>query len=839
MGLAATATDPIVGAIRAYDHDPGDRVSYEITSGNTNSYFSIDGLGRIRIDPTGLRVSQDFTLTVTARDSARLSDTATVTVKVTSSPIAKLVLDYDHITTGRKIDSHIEFVNGSGTATSNFTLTVTRPSGQAGGNQGAIGSSNTPATTYTFGTTQVSARVVTGGIAYDFSIPNFRSTTSLPIPSSAIPTDLRTGLSHLTLTSRTSVGSEFVISNGAVPLLIEPNTLSMGESQKGEWGFLPSTTSTSEPNERRFSLSILTTTKTRIDLTSGGRDPILVLEDSSGNAIEWSDDGGAGLNAKIVRELTSGNYTVVASTRWHGGQGLYEITAGSSEEEETDPDGEFTALDQAPFYVEAGSTTDLVPSGRTITSVKWVTFNTTTQTCGTSSITTSTQGTIVCLEVKGTGFQTTDSLLASILTTSDHQPAQVAVGGIGLDYVNNTTMRGRWVAQRLLDYLDGSSNSAYKAVVVGYENGPMASLTVGPAASSGAGGASQDFVAQLVRQLQHLGVSNAEAIVDTLFAVYGGGYDSKAAYAQDFLKGAVQGEFGVDGAQGVGYYAGWMILGFIPGVDILPDLRDAFALQVTKCNGWTWDSWKCRAVAVVEDAVDVVAVVPVWGKIADTAQVGKIVYKLAKSGGSKERIWLLKNGGEIFFRVLFDGRRGYWALPHRGPYGRGIQLEKVLLPSKYPGWTRLDEAAPGNAELVDYGRVRDDVVDVISVKSHELSTVETARQRHSLTSRINDSYTDLRDETTDGLTGILKDRLGLPRSPRYIRQLDLIVDQTPTGDGGIALKRAVCRKVLSDNTTLPALKVWVNTGSPADSFVEWTISKAACAALRPPVNAYP
>ena len=72
-----------------------------------------------------------------------------------------------------------------------------------------------------------------------------------------------------------------------------------------------------------------------------------------------------------------------------------------------------------------------------------------------------------------------------------------------------------------------------------------------------------------------------------------------------------------------------------------------------------------------------------------------------------------------------------------------------------------------------------------------------------------------------------------------MRQLDLIVDQTPTGDGGIALKRAVCRKVLSDNKSLPDLKVWVNSGSPADSFVPWTISRAACAALRPRVNAYP
>ena len=114
------------------------------------------------------------------------------------------------------------------------------------------------------------------------------------------------------------------------------------------------------------------------------------------------------------------------------------------------------------------------------------------------------------------------------------------------------------------------------------------------------------------------------------------------------------------------------------------------------------------------------------------------------------------------------------------------------------------------------------------------------RTHSQYSSGISKSFTDLRDKPADELTGILRDRVDLPSSPTYMRQLDVIVDQTPAGDlGSIALKRAVCRKILSDNTTLPALKVWVNTGSPSDGFVEWTISKLACNALRPRINPYP
>ena len=308
--LPAGAVDRLVGAVRASDHDTDDIVSYNITGGNSSGYFTVDGLGRIYANRASRLSARESSLTLTATDSAGLTDTTTATVKVTSQPIARLVVDYDHFTTGRAVGASIEFENGSGIATSAFTLTITSSATQAGGAQGSSGArSATPSTSYTFGSTQVSARTIVGGRAYDFSIPNYTTATSLPIPTSALPSDLSTGRSHLTLTRRTTSSSEFAISNGKIPIVVEPSSLAVGETYQGEWGLLPSIASRSQPNERRFSLSISTSTRTRIDLTSGGRDPLLVLEDSSGNVLEWNDDGGADRNAKIVRELDSGSYT--------------------------------------------------------------------------------------------------------------------------------------------------------------------------------------------------------------------------------------------------------------------------------------------------------------------------------------------------------------------------------------------------------------------------------------------------------------------------------------------------------------------------------------------------
>ena len=183
-----------------------------------------------------------------------------------------------------------------------------------------------------------------------------------------------------------------------------------------------------------------------------------------------------------------------------------------------------------------------MPSGRTISAISWKTYDT-TDGCGSTSATTTTQGGIVCLNVTGSGFQSTDSLLASILTRADHQPGQVAVGGIGLEYVSSTTMSGRWVAQRLMGHLDASNNSVYEVAVVGYENSPTASLTVGPRATATTGSGARttpDSVQKLIDQLQHLGVSlsNAQAIVNTLYAVYGGSYSSKSAFAEGLPEGS-------------------------------------------------------------------------------------------------------------------------------------------------------------------------------------------------------------------------------------------------------------------------------------------------------------
>ena len=256
-----------------------------------------------------------------------------------------------------------------------------------------------------------------------------------------------------------------------------------------------------------------------------------------------------------------------------------------------------------------------------------------------------------------------------------------------------------------------------------------------------------------------------------------------------------------------------------------------------KCKGWTWDSWKCRGGAIVLDAIDVVAVVPFWGKIADTAQLGKIVYKLAKSGGSKEVVWLLKNGREILENAAFKDKRGYWAIPPLGHYGRGIRIEKALHTSQYSGWGRLDDVTK-NTPLIDFARRVGNRIDVISVKSHDLSGIGSSNSSR-LTSDIVREYTKLQDRSETGLKKILESRgVDVPANTMYTRQLDVVIDRTPTDDALTGLKKAVCRRVLSNSAGIPALKVWVNTGTPADGFVEWTVSEPVCRAITPPIQPF-
>lgn len=95
-------------------------------------------------------------------------------------------------------------------------------------------------------------------------------------------------------------------------------SIEIGQSVNGEWGTIPTSQQMSKPNERRYSLTVPSNkdnSLVQIDLTSGDRDTGLMLLDSSGNLVEANDDSGPGSNARIVRRLASGTYTIVAHTQ--------------------------------------------------------------------------------------------------------------------------------------------------------------------------------------------------------------------------------------------------------------------------------------------------------------------------------------------------------------------------------------------------------------------------------------------------------------------------------------------------------------------------------------------
>lgn len=68
------------------------------------------------------------------------------------------------------------------------------------------------------------------------------------------------------------------------------------------------------------------TTTLQIDLTSADFDAYLILEDANGAHLAEDDDGGVGLNSRLVHTVTAGEYRIVATTFWSGEVGNYQIT---------------------------------------------------------------------------------------------------------------------------------------------------------------------------------------------------------------------------------------------------------------------------------------------------------------------------------------------------------------------------------------------------------------------------------------------------------------------------------------------------------------------------------
>jgi hypothetical protein len=63
----------------------------------------------------------------------------------------------------------------------------------------------------------------------------------------------------------------------------------------------------------------------RIDLTSAEFDTYLIIADASGRWIAEDDDGGAGLNSRLVLSLAAGEYTIWVTTFAPGRTGAYQL----------------------------------------------------------------------------------------------------------------------------------------------------------------------------------------------------------------------------------------------------------------------------------------------------------------------------------------------------------------------------------------------------------------------------------------------------------------------------------------------------------------------------------
>lgn len=74
-------------------------------------------------------------------------------------------------------------------------------------------------------------------------------------------------------------------------------------------------------------LSLAAETTVRLDLTSGQFDAFLIVEDEQGNVINWDDDSGGELNARLVHTFAAGEYRVVATSWAPGETGSYQLTA--------------------------------------------------------------------------------------------------------------------------------------------------------------------------------------------------------------------------------------------------------------------------------------------------------------------------------------------------------------------------------------------------------------------------------------------------------------------------------------------------------------------------------
>ena len=682
----------LVGGIRAYDPDAEDIVTYSISSGNSGNIFTVDGVGRLWATPSVLpSTATDYSLAILASDGNGQTDTAKVSVKLTSLPIAALRLNQDRFNEGEGITATVALTNLGSTPVAdlpNFSLQVQEVSSSSR-TDGVVGTAVTLP-------------------SYDIAFPAGVSSVSKSV---SIAQASHTMQVKLVLTANGSNASKAAISNGVLPVMVNDRDIAIGESQTGEWGILePLSASPSasleEPNAREFSLTVpqgVGTRNVRIDLTSGDRDSVLILKDNSGDVLEWNDDGGVSFDARIVRPLTPGAYKILAHTQWGGDDGKFQLSVSYSDDPPTDPDNETAGI------ATENPRRDISVESHTFTSSpSW-----NKQDCSVS-ISSARQGEVLCIEIKGKDFEAGDEALAVLLTRADHQLGDIPLGAIALEYVNATTMRGMWVAQRLSRYAESASGPMpYRVAVVGYDS-LSTELSVSPPLTRKMDlqGAEDPYEAAK-KLLKQLGFEDPDSVFETLWILYGedNGYTGVQAFASEFAEGAIQGEWGINSNpnRGIAYFAGWMIVGFVPVVDIGPDVRDFFAFEVVKCSGWKC-SFSLSGLGL--DLVDGLAIIPGIGKFGDVPQVGKIIRKAAESNTVGYLASSLKHAPD-HIKCILKGKRGYWV---KHPWERGRAIEDDLFKQhQVPDLLNLNTSIHQNFPGIDYFDKAHNIA--ISVKS--------------------------------------------------------------------------------------------------------------------------
>lgn len=76
-----------------------------------------------------------------------------------------------------------------------------------------------------------------------------------------------------------------------------------------------------------WTMVLESTTTVQVDLTSDAFDTFLIVENEDGIGIAQDDDGGSGLNSRLVHTFGPGQYRVVATSYFPGETGAYQLSA--------------------------------------------------------------------------------------------------------------------------------------------------------------------------------------------------------------------------------------------------------------------------------------------------------------------------------------------------------------------------------------------------------------------------------------------------------------------------------------------------------------------------------